>query len=141
MAEIIKYQNTTETLIPKASFQRLVKEILTDLQAQMRQPDRDLLEMEDHPFLRMEIQALYALQEAAEQYLVGLMEDGYLCSVHGKRVTLMEKDLHLVNKLRVRKLTKVVKTAAKPDGAEERRAVQRAQRADRAAGAEEADIS
>jgi histone H3/H4 len=29
------------------------------------------------------------------------MEDGYLCSVHGKRVTLMEKDLHLVNKRRV----------------------------------------
>ena len=41
----------------------------------------------------------------------------------------------------VRKLTKLVKTAAKPDGAEERRAAQRAQRADRAAGAEEADIS
>eukprot|EP00435_Cladocopium_sp_Y103_P028828 s3536_g7.t1 len=71
------------------------------------------------------------------------MEDGYLCSVHGKRVTLMEKDLHLVNKLRVRKLTKVVKPAAKPDaGAEERRAAQRAQRAERAAAdAEEADIS
>ena len=33
---------------PQASFQRLVKEILTDLQAQMRQPDRDLLEMEEN---------------------------------------------------------------------------------------------
>ena len=51
------------------------------------------------------------------------MEDGYRCSIHGKRVTLMEKDLHLVNKLRIRKLTKVIRFPVPPNASpEERRA-------------------
>ena len=35
------------------------------------------------------------LQQAAEVYLVGLMEDANLCAIHMKQVTIMAKDIHL----------------------------------------------
>ena len=38
-------------------------------------------------------QALMALQEATEAFLITLFEDSYLCSIHAKRVTLMPKDM------------------------------------------------
>jgi histone H3 len=41
-----------------------------------------------------------ALQEAAEQYLVGLFEDSNLCAIHAKRVTIMAKDIQLARRLR-----------------------------------------
>lgn len=50
--------------------------------------------------LRFQAEALLALQEAAEAYLVGLFEDGQLCSIHAKRVTLMVKDLQLARRIR-----------------------------------------
>ena len=37
-------------------------------------------------------QAVLALQEAAEAYLVGLFEDTNLCAIHAKRVTIMPKE-------------------------------------------------
>lgn len=49
---------------------------------------------------RFQTQAVYALQEAAESYLVGLFEDANLCAIHAKRVTLMSKDLYLARKIR-----------------------------------------
>lgn len=52
---------------------------------------------EDYHF---SIFAFYALQEAAEDYLIGLFEDSYLCTLHAKRVTLMKKDMTLARKLR-----------------------------------------
>ncbi|XP_027487410.1 histone H3-like centromeric protein A, partial [Corapipo altera] len=44
--------------------------------------------------------ALMALQEAAEAFIVRLLEDAYLCSLHARRVTLFPKDLQLVRRLR-----------------------------------------
>ena len=44
--------------------------------------------------------ALYALQDAAEMYLVHLFEDSNLCAIHGKCVTVMPKDMHLVLAIR-----------------------------------------
>ncbi|NXJ05014.1 CENPA protein, partial [Odontophorus gujanensis] len=44
--------------------------------------------------------ALLALQEAAEAFLVHLLEDAYLCSLHARRVTLYPKDLQLARRLR-----------------------------------------
>ena len=35
------------------------------------------------------------LQEAAEAYVVGLMEDMKLCAIHAKWVTIMPKDIQL----------------------------------------------
>ena len=45
--------------------------------------------------LRFQAQAIGALQEAAEAYIVGLFEDMNLCAIHAKRVTIMPKDIQL----------------------------------------------
>ena len=60
-------------------FQRLVREI-----AQVQ-----------NPYLRFQSDAILALQESVEAYLVGLLEDSNLCAIHAKRVTIMPKDMQL----------------------------------------------
>jgi len=50
--------------------------------------------------LRFQSQAVLALQEAAEAYLVSLFEDTNLCAIHAKRVTIMSKDLQLAKRIR-----------------------------------------
>ncbi|CAD5111098.1 DgyrCDS444 [Dimorphilus gyrociliatus] len=82
--EIRKYQKSTENLIRKLPFQRLVKEI-----AQYFKTD-----------LRFQSAAIGALQEACEAYLVGLFEDTNLCAIHAKRVTIMPKDMQLARRIR-----------------------------------------
>ncbi len=84
LREIRKYQKSTELLIRKLPFQRLVREI-----AQGFQTD-----------LRFQSTAILALQEAAEAYLVGLFEDTNLCAIHAKRVTIMPKDMQLARRIR-----------------------------------------
>lgn len=44
-------------------------------------------------------EALIALQEAAEDFLVNLFGDAMLCAIHAKRVTLMKKDFELARRL------------------------------------------
>ena len=84
LREIRRYQKSTELLIRKLPFQRLVREI-----AQTCKTD-----------LRFQSSAMLALQEASEAYLVGLFEDTNLCAIHGKRVTIMSKDMHLARRIR-----------------------------------------
>ncbi|KAI5656140.1 hypothetical protein M9H77_24933 [Catharanthus roseus] len=84
LREIRKYQKSTELLIRKLPFQRLVREIAQDFRAE----------------LRFQSHAILALQEAAEHYLVGLFEDANLCAIHAKRVTIMNKDIHLARRMR-----------------------------------------
>jgi histone H3 len=79
-----KYQKSTELLIRKAPFQRLVREIAQDFKND----------------LRFQSTAVLALQEAAEAYLVGLFEDTNLCAIHAKRVTIMPKDIQLARRIR-----------------------------------------
>ena len=50
--------------------------------------------------LGFEANALIALQEAAEAYLVSLFKDTYLCGIHAKRVTIMPKDIQLARRIR-----------------------------------------
>ena len=83
MREIRCYQKTTELLIRKLPFNRLVREI-----AQGFKTD-----------LRFQAKVIVALQEAAEAYLVGLFEDTNLCGLHVKRVTIMPKDMQLVRRI------------------------------------------
>ena len=52
------------------------------------------------PGVRFQGTVVMALQEAAEAYLVSLFEDGNLCTIHAKRVTLMPKDLQLAKRIR-----------------------------------------
>ena len=56
--------------------------------------------MEYDADLRFASQALIALQEATEAYLVGVFEDSQLCAIHAKRVTVMKKDLELARRIR-----------------------------------------
>lgn len=84
MREIRRYQKSTELLIRKLPFQRLVRE-----SAQYIKTD-----------LRFQSSALVALHEAAESYLVGIFEDSNLCAIHGKRVTIMPQDMHLARRIR-----------------------------------------
>ncbi|KAH7415549.1 hypothetical protein KP509_14G051000 [Ceratopteris richardii] len=70
LREIRKYQKSTELLIRRLPFQRLVREIAQDL------------------------------KEAAEAYLVGLFEDTNLCAIHAKRVTIMPQDIQLARRIR-----------------------------------------
>ena len=84
LREIRKYQKSTELLIRKLPFQRLVREISQDFQVG----------------LRFQSSAVLALQEAAEAYLVGLFEDTNLAAIHAKRVTIMPKDIQLARRIR-----------------------------------------
>ena len=51
-------------------------------------------------YLRFQSGAILALQEAAEAYLVGLLEDSNLCAIHAKRVTIMPRDMQLARRIR-----------------------------------------
>uniref|UniRef100_A0A8C9PJK8 Histone H3 n=1 Tax=Spermophilus dauricus TaxID=99837 RepID=A0A8C9PJK8_SPEDA len=79
-----RYQKSTELLIRKLPFQRLVREIAQDFKTD----------------LRFQSSAVMALQEACEAYLVGLFEDTNLCAIHAKRVTIMPKDIQLARRIR-----------------------------------------
>jgi histone H3 len=84
LREIRRYQKSTDLLIRKLPFQRLVREI-----AQSFKND-----------LRFQSTAILALQEAAEAYLVALFEDTNLCAIHAKRVTIMPRDIQLARRIR-----------------------------------------
>jgi len=84
LREIRRYQKSTELLIRKLPFQRLVREIAQDFKTD----------------LRFQSSAVMALQEAAEAYLVSLFEDTNLAAIHAKRVTIQPKDLNLARRLR-----------------------------------------
>ena len=53
-----------------------------------------------NPYLQFQSGAILALQESAEAYLVGLLEDSNLCTIHVKRVTIMPKDMQLARRIR-----------------------------------------
>ncbi|CAB9496568.1 Histone H3 [Seminavis robusta] len=82
--QIRRYQKSTDLLLRKLPFQRLVREISQDFKAHVR----------------FQGTALLALQEASEAYLVGLFEDTNLCAIHAKRVTIMPKDIQLARRIR-----------------------------------------
>ena len=84
LRDIRRYQKSTELLIRKLPFQRLVREISQSF----------------HSDLRFQASAMAAIQEAAEAYLVGLFEDTNLCAIHAKRVTIMPKDMQLSRRIR-----------------------------------------
>lgn len=84
LREIKRYQKSTEMLIPRAPFQRLVRDICGGIDNE----------------LRFQANALVALQEAAEAYVVGVLEDAGICAIHAKRVTVMKADMQLARRLR-----------------------------------------
>ncbi|KAH9409420.1 hypothetical protein TYRP_010427 [Tyrophagus putrescentiae] len=85
LREIRRYQKSTELLMPRLPFQRLV---------------RELAENNVLTGLRFQVSALEALQHATEAYLVELLEKTNLCAIHAKRVTIMPRDMQLAVRLR-----------------------------------------
>jgi len=83
LSEIRRYQKTTERLISRAPFVRIVRETL-----HQRAPD-----------FRIGPVALTCLQEAAEAYLVLLMKSANRCAIHAQRTTLMAQDVKLAQQL------------------------------------------
>eukprot|EP00934_Nitzschia_sp_Nitz4_P001014 Nitzschia sp. Nitz4//scaffold45_size130396//127118//127862//NITZ4_003475-RA/size130396-snap-gene-0.131-mRNA-1//1//CDS//3329552476//1014//frame0 len=85
LREIRKYQSSTDLLLRRLPFARLVREIQQSLSRRQ---------------YSWQASAILALQEAAEAHLVGLFEDCNLCAIHAKRVTIMPKDMQLARRIR-----------------------------------------
>ncbi|KAI9239786.1 MAG: histone H3-like protein [Podila humilis] len=84
LREIRRYQKSTDLLIAKAPFARFVSSVAGPGQVG----------------LRWQSEALMAIQEAAEAFLVHLFEDANLCAIHAKRVTIMQRDIQLARRIR-----------------------------------------
>ena len=91
LKQIRQNQKSTELLIMKLPFQRLVREIVNDPL---------IITSSLCGKVRFQSAAIMALQEAAEAYLIGLFEDTNLCAIHAKRVTIMPKDIQLARRIR-----------------------------------------
>jgi histone H3/H4 len=85
--EIRRYQKLTIDLLPKLPFTRVIKSI-TERVSSGQVP------------MRWQAEAIVAIQQAAEDYMVHLFEDANLCAIHAKRVTIMVKDIYLARRIR-----------------------------------------
>ncbi len=84
LREIRRFQKTTELLIRKEPFQRIVRKIVQKFKKEVR----------------FQSTAVLALQEASEAYMVGMFEDTNLAALHAKCVTILPRDLALARRLR-----------------------------------------
>mmetsp|Transcript_46073 Transcript_46073/g.89996 ORF Transcript_46073/g.89996 Transcript_46073/m.89996 type:complete len:146 (-) Transcript_46073:259-696(-) len=85
LMEIRQYQKSTDLLLRRLPFSRLVREIQLSMTRMQ---------------FRWQGTAILALQEAAESHLVGIFEDTNLCCIHAKRVTIFPKDMWLARRIR-----------------------------------------
>ena len=88
LEEIRRYQKSTELLIPRAAFQRLVRDITQEFSSD----------------IRFQTPALEALQEGAEAFLTLYLENSNFEAIHAKRVTITPKDMRLVESFFKRQL-------------------------------------
>ncbi|PWN91934.1 histone H3-like centromeric protein cse-4 [Acaromyces ingoldii] len=93
LREIRHYQKSTELLIQKLPFARVVREVAHDFVTSVYQSGGGA-------GLRWQSSAILALQEATEAFLVHLFEDANLCAIHAKRVTIMKRDMELARRIR-----------------------------------------
>ena len=85
LQEIWQFQKSTELFIWKLPFSQLVREIAQSV---------------GKTNLHFQGSTIICLQEAAEAFLVSLMEDANLCAIHAKRVTIMPNDIQLAHFIR-----------------------------------------
>lgn len=86
LREVRRLQMSTDFMIPRLPFSRLVREIIVQHSTIVSQ---------------MTATALEALQIAAEMYVGQRLQDAYMLTLHRKRVTLQVKDMKLINILRI----------------------------------------
>jgi len=84
LREIRKQQKRTDTVLPKASFQRLVRELSINFKSD----------------LRFEREALLALQEAAESHLVNVFQHSHNLAIYTGRKTLRKTDVEMSTHIR-----------------------------------------
>lgn len=84
LKEIRKYQKSSELLIRRLPFQRLVREVSNNFKGGLRWTG----------------EAMLALQEASEAHLVSIFADAQLTAIHARRVTIQPKDIQLVRRVR-----------------------------------------
>lgn len=89
LREIRQFQKSTDLLIAKLPFARVVREVA-----------QQYIDISNEVVYRWQSVAILALQEAAEAYLVSLFEDTNLLALHAKRVTIMQKDIQLARRIR-----------------------------------------
>ncbi|KAJ9510456.1 hypothetical protein QJQ45_015933 [Haematococcus lacustris] len=88
LREIREYQKSVKLLIPKAPMRRVIREITETFGG-------DVID-------RWTSSALEAVQEVAEAYMqVAYFERSQLAAIHGKRITIMPKDMDLVKRMAV----------------------------------------
>ena len=94
LREIRIYQLSTENLIKCTPFQRLIREISQEYRIQPNGPGTPSVQV------WIQLTAIAALQEAAENYIVGLFEDVNLLAIHARQVTIMPRDIRLALRIR-----------------------------------------
>lgn len=80
LRQIRQYQKSVDLLIPKAPFARLLREVVQNISG-----------LQDIRFQKAAIEAMHA---AAEAELVAQFQATNLGAIHGKRVTIMPRDMH-----------------------------------------------
>ena len=88
LRQVKALQKSTEMLIARAPFSRLVREIAESHKAG----------------LRFQSSAVAAIQEATEAFVISLLSDANLTALHANRVTALPRDLQLVRRLRGERL-------------------------------------
>jgi histone H3 len=88
LRQVKALQKSTELLIARAPFSRLVREIAESHKAG----------------LRFQSSAVAAIQEATEAFVISLLSDANLTALHANRVTALPRDLQLVRRLRGERL-------------------------------------
>ena len=78
LRKIRRYQKSTECLIKKSPFQKLIREISQEYRVCPEGPGTPSVQV------RFQSTTIVALQEAAENFIVGLFEDVNLLAVHAK---------------------------------------------------------
>ena len=94
LREIRRYQKSTECLIKRSPFQKLIREISQEYRVCPQGLGTPSIQV------RFQSTTIAALQEAAENFIVGLFEDVNLLAVHAKRVTVMPRDVRLALRIR-----------------------------------------
>lgn len=84
LRQIKRLQKTCELLLPKANFSRLVREIAGDFKSD----------------IRFTANAMKALHEASEPFLIERFADAQLQAIHGKRITITDADLRMVARMK-----------------------------------------
>ena len=94
LREIRRYQRTTENLIKRTPFQKLIREISQEYRICPDGPGTPSVQV------GFQSTAIAALQEAAENFIVGLFEDVNLLAIRARHVTIMLRDIRLALHIR-----------------------------------------